>query len=317
MKAILGGGVAGLISAFYLPEYYLITDKIGGWQNKNTFQLGPRLLEVTPATTAFLKKLNLPIQEKKVFIGYRTPMQLSCHKYLRTGDFTGSKKDNFAKKYALKTREQENIDAVLSGDKDTLIVFDIEYDLILKKLEEKIQDRIILDKITSIDLKKQQFSTLKYPAIINNWDELINTLPLNLFCELSKFELQRDFTAFHTTFIKVKPTDYTKFFYKIYDYIYSIDTVWHRCNIFRDYSVLEVKGKFDSEIQKLIEKDEFEILDKITIPFAQMKYSYNDLEQIIPNVKNIGRYACWCHKIKMEEIVEKFESINGNTTENI
>ena len=296
MKFILGGGVAGLVSAFYLPEYYLITDKIGGWQNRNTFQLGPRLLEVTPATTAFLKKLNLPTNEKRILIGYRV------------GDFTGSSKNNnFAKQYALKTREQENVDAVLSGNKDVLTVFDIDYDLILKRLEDEVKVRIIVDKITHIDLKKQNLNA-------NQWDEIVNTLPLNLFCKLSNFnDLQRDFTAFHTTFLKVKHTDYTKFFYRVYDYIYSVDTAWHRCNIFRDYAVLEVKGKVDTQLEYWPDGSEiFEILDKITIPFAQMKYSYKDLTQITPHVINVGRYAQWDHSIKMEQIIEQYERTKTN-----
>jgi hypothetical protein len=298
---ILGGGVAGLVSAFYLPEHYLITDKIGGWQNRNTFQLGPRLLEVTQATTTFLKKLNLPTNEKKINIGYRI------------GDFTSSSKnENFAKQYALKTRDQENVDAVLSGNKDVLTVFDIEYDLILKKLEDKVKDRIILDKITSIDLENKKVNIVKYPDFPCCWDEMVNTLPINLFCNLSKFDLQRDFTAFHTTFVKVKPTEYTKFFYRVYDYIYSIDTVWHRCNIFKDHAVLEIKGKFDPQLQYQIEYNGFEILDKITIPFAQMKYSYKDLTQIIPSITNVGRYACWDHSIKMEQIIEQYERTKTN-----
>jgi hypothetical protein len=310
MNFILGGGVAGLVSAYYLPDYQLVTDNIGGWQNRNTFQLGPRLLEVTPETTVFMKSLNLPISEKKVYIGYKA------------GNFTGSsnKTPDFTRKYALKTREHENVDAVMSGNRDTLTVFDIDYDLILNTVQEKakVQNRMSLAKVTKIDLKDQTFHA-NYPNGIPSWnynhpelwDHLINTLPINLFCKLANQDLQRDFTAFHTTFLKVKPTKYTQFFYKIYDYIYSLDTFWHRMSIFRDYAILEVKGTVDTKLDYLHDGSEiFEIIDKVTIPYAQIKYSYKDLEQIFPTVTNVGRYACWDHSIKMEQIIEKFEHVH-------
>jgi len=306
MNFILGGGVAGLISAYYLPDYYLITDKIGGWQNRNTFQLGPRLLEVTPETTVFMKSLNLPINEKKVYIGYRV------------GDFTSSsnKTPDFAKKYALKTREHENVDAVMSGNRDTLTIFDIDYDLILNTIQEKVQNRTTIVKITKIDLKENTFyvNNFNKPFFDGNWDHLVNTLPLNLFCKLADQDLQRDFTAFHTTFLKIKPTNYTKFFYKIYDYIYSLDTFWHRMSIFKDYTILEVKGTVDTKLDCWHDGDSeiFEILDKITIPYAQIKYSYKNLQNIFPNVTNVGRYAQWNHSIKMEQIIQYYERLKKN-----
>ena len=69
-KFILGGGVAGLVTAFYNSEYTIITDKVGGWQNANKFSLGPRFIEVTPASQAFMSRLGFTPSTRIVKIGY-------------------------------------------------------------------------------------------------------------------------------------------------------------------------------------------------------------------------------------------------------
>lgn len=301
---ILGGGVAGLISAFYKKDYTIITDKIGGWQNLNKFQLGPRLLEVNYNTTSFMRKIGFGnIDIKQINIGY-----------MYENDFiTTFADDNFKIKYANKTRELEIgqiHNSILSSGKNKLLVFDIDYDLILKRLEELVSDRIIIKKIFSIDTDNNYIEFLHKELIEKiKYDNLINTLPITLFQRLSKLvDLEEhDFTAFHTTFFKCDYNDYLR---KIknelnLDYFYSIaSTHWHRCNLFKHYVVFEVKGKTD------ILMDNYSVLDKVTIPFAQMKFSYEDINTTKNNIQHIGRFAQWNHKIKMEELIKRFEK-NG------
>ena len=44
-KIILGGGVAGLLQAYFNPDAVIVTDQIGG-QFSSRFQLGPKYLHV-------------------------------------------------------------------------------------------------------------------------------------------------------------------------------------------------------------------------------------------------------------------------------
>ncbi len=302
---ITGGGVAGLVSAFYNKDYKMITDKIGGWQNLNKFQLGPRLLEVNNATISFMNKLGFSnINTKEIHIGY-----------MYEDDVIRSwPTDIFKIKYAYKTRELEEgqiHNSILSSGKKSFIVFDIDYDLILKRLEELVLDRIFMGKIIKIDTDK---CLINYKDgnfdVTSEYDNLINTLPATLFQKLSNLiDLEEhDFTAFHTTFFKCDYNDYLR---KIknelnLDYIYSISsTHWHRCNFFDHYVVFEVKGKTD------ILMDNYSVLDKVTLPFAQIKFSYNDCNTTKHNIKHIGRFAQWNHSIKMEQLIERFEKQNG------
>jgi len=213
---------------------------------------------------------------------------------------------NFKKKYALKTRElnkNEIHPSVLSSGKNKLTVFDIDYNLILKRLEELVFERIIIDKVKKIDIEKNILYLVSSQE--KKYDFLINTLPVNMFQKLSKININNhDFTAFNTTFFKCEYNNYLKNIKNSLqlEYFYSIaSTQWHRCNLFEDYVVFEVKGKTD------ILMDEYKVLDKITLPFAQIKFSYDNINKTGNNIIHIGRYAQWSHKIKMEQIIERFE----------
>lgn len=290
---ILGGGVAGLLSAFYNDDYYIITDKIGGWQNLNKFDLGPRLLEVDEYTTSFMNKLNFDCETKQIKIGYIDENDFVLDFVL----------DKFKIKYANKTREllpSEIHNSVLSSGKNTLTVFDIDYNIILEKIENICNDRIIIDKITSIDIDNNEISSNINKLSYNN---LINTIPITIFNKISNIsDKQHDFTAFNTTFFKCKYDNYLSELKEKFNYVYSVSsTHWHRCNLLDDYVVFEVKGSTN------ILMDKYKVLDKVTIPYAQIKYSYNDIKNTGNRIIHIGRYAQWNHSIKMQQIIGNYE----------
>jgi len=302
-KYILGGGVAGLVSAFYNPDHIVITDKVGGWQNLNKFKLGPRVIEVTPATTAFLRKLGFQTDKVKlVNIGY-----------LNSGRGTPDSlpHEDFKKLYALKTRELElrHQTSIMSGGKNVLTVFDIDYDIVLQYLEAAITpSRFILGKVTDIDLENEIITWNSEVNYSDRYEEIINTLPYTLFLKLANNPFiifgDHDFTAFHTTFLKLSYSNYTEFaeWKKQFSYVYCLDTVYHRVNFYDDYAVAEVKGML---------KDyqwSYSFLDSVVIPFAQIKNSYDDLQSFTHNIQCVGRYAEWNHKIKLEQVVERWES---------
>jgi hypothetical protein len=286
---IIGGGVGGLIAGFY-KDAYIITDKVGGWQNLNRFRLGPRLLEVTEKTTNFLRKLELDYSKtKKIKIGYYNE------------GFT-SLNEEFRNTYGFKTRElapEEIHKSVLSSGKNELTVFDIDYDLILKTLEGLLSKKIFVGKVHSINHNAKVINGTNDNYYYEN---LVNALPQNMFQKMSGLSTGHDFSAFHTTFFKC---EYNDFFNKVkdegYNYFYSIDKnhIWHRCSLFNEYVSLETKGKIETI-------PDVKILDKVTLPFAQLKHSYKDL-QFTFDVENAGRFAEWNHSIKMEELIERYE----------
>ena len=67
-KVILGGGIAGLIWAFY-NDGTVISPEFGGQMN-NHFSLGPRYLHDNEWARRFLTDIGLPIKKLPVTIGY-------------------------------------------------------------------------------------------------------------------------------------------------------------------------------------------------------------------------------------------------------
>ncbi|MEK6881099.1 MAG: FAD/NAD(P)-binding protein, partial [Nanoarchaeota archaeon] len=70
MKIVLGGGIAGLIFAFYNKNFTVISPDVGG-QMGNGFSLGPRYLHDIPESRKFLNDLNIEIKEITVNVGYK------------------------------------------------------------------------------------------------------------------------------------------------------------------------------------------------------------------------------------------------------
>src|SRR3972149_2445932 len=93
-KYILGGGIAGLIYAFYNKDYEVISTEFGG-QMASYFKLGSRYLHRTDQAINFLKDLNLPVEEIRITTGYQT----------RTDSYTDIMMDeDFKKRYYMKSR---------------------------------------------------------------------------------------------------------------------------------------------------------------------------------------------------------------------
>ena len=68
-KIILGGGISGLLKAYFDPEAVLITEQIGG-QLSVPFQLGPRYVHVDRYTRRFFSEIKLYPAVRNVRVGF-------------------------------------------------------------------------------------------------------------------------------------------------------------------------------------------------------------------------------------------------------
>ena len=131
-KYILGGGITGLIWAYYNKDFFIITPEIGGQMN-NYFSVGPRYLHNTNNAKKFLKGLNLPIKEILIRVGY-----------WQNGRFIEPDSE-FRKKYFMNSRGIENLDGydetVMNTDIKEFIALEVDFKQLISVLENKLKEK--------------------------------------------------------------------------------------------------------------------------------------------------------------------------------
>ncbi len=145
-KIILGGGIAGLIKAYFNPDAILITDQIGG-QFSSAFQLGPKYLHVDKYSKRFFEELGINPSIKRVKIGF-----------YYDGKLHAQNTEENRKRYFEKTRggSTELYKSVMSANKTEFDSYDIEVGEIVKVIIEKINNHIILGRVTGINVKHRK-----------------------------------------------------------------------------------------------------------------------------------------------------------------
>lgn len=287
ISVILGGGIAGLLKAYFEPEAILISDQIGG-QFNSPFQLGPKYLHVDEYSKRFFSEIGLKPNIKKIKIGF----------YYKNELHNINTEEN-RKLYFKKTRGKDKpYQSSMSADATEFDSFDIKIDKIIDLLKNKIQNNIILGKVSNINSKER---TISINRIKLKYKTLISTIPLNVFLLLnSKPEIAKEFKTYPTTFVLSSKKTSDKI--KEYDYVYFSESeyLFHRVTRTPRGLVLEFKGdnipKIDTEIDRYILKTGQLIQNVIKI----------DLE----NVEFFGRYATWDHSILINKLLKKLYGNN-------
>ena len=312
VKFILGGGIAGLLCAFYLKDYTIISDNLGG-QNSEDFSLGPRLIKVDEYTTKLLKDLNIQAEKVIYKIGYKEDKKIYS-----------SIPQGFKEKYVQHTRELDNTEnSHLSSGESSVECYDFDYQKLVKTLIDKTKTYVI-GKVKNIEYDKITFIDSFFAL---NYNKLISTLPLPLFYKISDQEHKvKDFDTFDTTFVLIeseKQDDISMS--ELYNYIYIVDEPFHRKTFLkREYKnkiqyILEYKGVLTAtELTKIFMNFYYDVelihdVKQIkVIPRCQIKQSKNILQDNITGTRFLGRYAQWNHQIKINELLKEIhERLNG------
>jgi hypothetical protein len=293
---VLGGGISGLLSAYYLG-WPIITKQVGG-QHNSSVPLGPRFLHKTPETAKLLSDLDFDAKERTVRVGYYYENQLS--------DKCPAQK---IREYYLKTRgvQTDTVPHYVMTDKQSKFkVFDIDISSIVDVLTENVE--IKYDEITAIH---SQIQMLESSSDIYAYRYLVSTVPLPDFARMIK---------------PVAPTidvDYRQILYSLarskdpeiwendYDYIYfpELDVPFARVTkltqphcvyeyvydknlspLFFDYSMLPESKSVSNTVQKY---------GKITAGDG-----FEDLKKFV-QVFFVGRYAEWNADLRIEDVLKK------------
>jgi hypothetical protein len=282
-EVILGGGIAGLLLAYYNPEAILITDQIGGQFNA-PFQLGPKYLHVDKYTNRLFSDLGIRPGIKNIKVGFFYKNELHER----------NTEENRVK-YFQKTRgEGEVYKSTMSSDMTEFDSYDISTEELVEILKTKIKNEIIIGKVTNIDNLHRKL-TLENGIVIP-YSTLISTIPMNTFLFLNnKIEAAKQFKSFPTTFILVENNVVNDF--RDYTYVYFSEPQYpfHRITQIEHGAVFEFKGddipRFQSEKNRFVQK---------TGQLIQ-----NDIEISIKYVEFFGRYGCWKHGILVNDLLKQ------------
>ncbi len=284
---ILGGGIAGLIWAYYNPDFTIITETVGG-QFNNYFPMGPRFLEDNEFSRKFLTDLKIPIIPQTIKIGYKYG-----NKIIDTYDTT------FLQKYYSKSRGAKTIadSTVMNQQKKEMDILKVDFLKLISLLVEKIGDkRIIYSKIYKIDIHKKEIS-IKNNKIDVNYNKIVSTIPLPAFYRIiGKRNIchSRDMTyvLLEADFIDMKD----------FNFIYCCgNEPYHRLTKCKDGIIADVLGwKSEGSIKSIFpEYIGFKCAPNIQIVSGPSKEKFNE------DIQFIGRYGRWNRNWKTEKVIEE------------
>lgn len=288
-KYVLGGGISGLLFAFYNPDYVIISPDVGGKLSNNSIS-ATILIHDSPETRRLLADLGLPLKLKTHIIKYYIDGSL------RDVITTKERKKIISKK--MKTNQVKGFlgkDKTLSYNDNYIPILDIDYQLLISKLQKRV--KIINDKAIRITPEEIICEKSRYP-----YNQLISTVPAPVFWKLYKEE--RNLTSMPVTFVVSKtnplPTVNTN-----WDLVYFGDQKlpYSRVNLMKD-------GLYLYEFTGKIEKDEI----KRKLPDLNISKYFCDTNGIVksdlnnippPKVRFLGRFATWDHRIKIQEVIRQ------------
>lgn len=298
MNIILGGGIAGLIWAYYHKDHFILTDQVGG-QMMSYFDLGPRYLHDKPEPVRnFLEELNVPIKFSTIKVGY-----------LDDSGWIENPGPEFRQKYFMKSRGQDNLEGfdstVLNTNIKEFQVCDVDFKDLINKLFEKIGDRIYMGRASSIDLENKIVKS--DTNMVFKYSKLVSTIPLSIFARVAGLDIKLQ--SFDMAYCLL-PSEVT-FDLKDFDYVYDArqETVFHRLTKCKQGIVCDVFGSKVKEYMKQI-WEKYYIVPKeeqIRLVKGNQIISLDKDFEILnrPEVKFVGRYGAWQRRWKTETVIEE------------
>jgi len=294
-KYILGGGPAGLIAAFYNPDYQII-DKNPMGQLNLPFVPGPRILKVDEFSRDFIERLHMEYTTKFIYVGY-SPDGIIVE---------NEASQEFKENYSQITRGTTKIeDSFLSSGENEIEIFVSEngddlYYKVFAILTNLLKDRIIPKNVEFLNTKRQ---VLGWEGITTPYKELISTLNINILTKLLGLE-PLNLVALKKHFVQCSydtPRDIENS--KKFHYIYSTDGHYTRKTYFKDYIVYEMVNPVkEDSIVAIHGNNVMKVLNNIPIQINNSIDFRN-----IQGIELVGRFAQWNHSIKANEIIAKYE----------
>ena len=296
---VLGGGVAGLIFAFYNKKFKIITKYIGGQLNLKSFPLGPRFLKANEYSKKLLKDLNIRYNIKKIKVGYYYNKKIH-NKIINLK----IKKEYFEKSRGTKYVKDKTL---MNSGSTEFEVLDININKIINVLKKRLRNRIIEADIIAINLEKKELSLSdKIGLKFLIFNKVISSIPKDVFYKL--INCQKDFYSVPITYVLLKGFNLNL---QNYDFVYFPEDVFkfHRITkIPNNFFVAELLGIYnDNKLKKIFGKN---FIDKIILNNSQIISEKK--QENLNNIRFFGRYGTWDRSWKIEKCIEeaiKYETI--------
>jgi hypothetical protein len=298
-KYILGGGLAGLVFAFYNRDYDLISPDLGGQLNMSFGP--PKVVHANEYTDALLNNLGLKHEEKSIEIRYVIDGNV-CNTI--NNDIRRAFINKKMSEFTMPIRNSNVLDYTLSVDSSSLAYYDVSMKDIIAALKSKIDNKVkIIDKkviligMNSRTLVLNDYTNLKFTHIVS-------TIPANDFIHVTYDESYKKVLNYlPVTYV------YSKTLMEGFEPDPEADW-YYMCDRNVPFSRISKSGKnWVYEVTGIMTKEMAEsILNKVNI----VDYSIQRIGVIETNpmqdtneVKFIGRLAEYKHHIKLQDIVRK------------
>jgi hypothetical protein len=292
---ILGGGISGLICAYYNPSYTIISKNIGG-QLKSPFPLGPQYLHYTPEIEELLMELKLPITTKEVKIGYYYK-----GKYI-------TPKDSHQREYWLKTRDRTGFqETCMMGRRDSFEAFTVSPKELAEALSLRVRNKILAEAY-QVDLSERKILCWEGEF---KYDKLISTVPLPVFLKLAN---KSGALSWKDVYFEYAQTKKDGILHRIlwqegkeFDFIYF---PWIGVEFYRITKLEEPFCVLEYTHIPSYKAYEIEVVKTHVLKYAKIiSGSSEEVEKLDENLKFVGRYAKWDSKYFVHHAIKEAKKI--------
>jgi len=282
-KLILGGGIAGLVTALFNDDCEIVTK-----ENNVEFPLGPSLIHYNRENEYLLRKLGLSTATKKIKVGY-----------VYKDKIYDVVTDEMHKEYLEKTRTFAQKSHKMS---ESFEAFTVSISELMKFLEEKFRKKTFYAEVVYINLS-EKLVIVKVDnggKVLISYDKMFSTIPLNAFIKLAEISNFEKTFALPITFVRTEMSNVQSYL-EDYDYAYVMDDTepfYRVSRVDEENAVLEFVGKAVPEKYK----------NAMRICRKCGKLKSVEKLPVIDDIEFVGRFGRWNDEILLQDVVRMWSN---------
>lgn len=296
-KFVLGGGISGLIYAFYNRDYHIISPSLGG-KLVHDYLSSTILLHDTPETRKLLEDLSIEAERQAHFIRYFYKKQLLERVPVEIHQMLVAKKLTLWSALPMFTVAIPTSSSSLSLPNTHIPVYRVSSSRLielLRKQVEWIEDRAVT--ITPNEIVTQRRKRYTYT-------DLVSTIPAPEFWRL--YQRPREFQYFPVTFVNSDTHPLSEEVKVPWDLIYFVDTDLKYTRVNRSPYTGDYLYEFTGEItrEQLSELcPDLNVKNHYVDPYGVIMTDLNNIPP--PNVRFLGRFAVWNYTHHIEDTIKE------------